>query len=134
MYSSILQWYGRRYETHRQARLPFRVVRDALDNWNPEEPVEARGDQSEEGESDPDPLGNPNNESDPDTAAPYGDEVPDHPDIIRVPVDVLPEDTRPTEPLDGYELRRTGRKRGAPIKLSLTVNAVGVDHPDDDKT
>ena len=128
----LLQWYGRRYET-RQAGLPFRVVRDALVNWIPEEPVEVLGDESEEGESDPDPLGDPNNESGPEMAAPYGDEVPDHPDIIRVPVDVLPEDTRPTEPLEGYEPRRTGRKRGAPIKLSLTVNAVGTDHPDDDE-
>ena len=117
----LLQWYGRRYEA-RQAGLPFRIARDALISWIPEEPIAVQGEDGEEGEDDPDPPESPENDREHDLPdASNGVEVLDHPDVIRMPVDVLPEDTRPTEPPEEGEARRSGRKRAPPLRLSLAV-------------
>ena len=128
----LLQWYSRRYEV-RQSGLPFRVARDTILQWIPEEPIEARGDDPDESSDSLDRSDSSQDGSEGDEAASDAEvEAPDHPDVIRMPVNILPEETRPTEQLNESEPRRSGRKRGAPLRMSLAIDTVGTDHPESD--
>ena len=128
----LLQRYSRRYEVQ-QSGLPFRVARDTILQWTPEEQIEARGDDQDESSDSLDRSDSSQDGCEGDEAASDTEvEAPDHPDVIRMTVNISPDETRPTEQLNELEPRRSGRKRGAPLRTSLAVDTVGTDHSESD--